>query len=712
MTTTATPSVWQAVATALDPRQRSPRLRTGVVVSAPERGRDGVTFAVVKSPIPGNYLRLTHRELEIVELMDGDRTVRDLAVEHFLRHRSFALNRIHRLAELLQRHEFLVEPPVDTYRLVHERLLARTRRGRVDRVLTVLTGTELALRRCDPLVDALYRRLGRFLLTPIVLAVLAVLAAAGMAAFFSGATIGRLRLAWLIENGPPAIVAVVAFLVVLIFLHELAHALVTRHFGRSVSHGGFTFYFGFPVFFVDTTDIWLEPRSRRIMVSAAGVLADLVVGGVAALLAVILPGPAAVLLGALAAIAYIGVAVNLIPLLALDGYYVLVDVLRMPMLRSRALRFVRTELPGRMRRRQRLTPEEQILACYGLLAGPFAVLIVWYSVGRLVGQVAEVGRVSVAGAVVLAVVLGVLIGLPALNRLVRQLTGLVLLARRQAGALVAASTAARLRRRVVLLGGVGILAELPLAQLRHVAAAMRERRIGRGVAVVREGDTGDRFFLISSGRAEVTVAGAAEPRAVRGPGDHFGELALLSRSPRSATVTALTDLTTFEMTAADFDVLVGPDWDARRRIERAAGLREALAAVDLFAGLRPTEVDLLARRMQSENVTPGDSIIVEGDPGERFYLVVDGEVEVSTAAAGVLRREGRGYHFGEIALLLDVPRTATVRACGPVRLAGLSKADFDDLLRRFLQLDRSIEDIGRQRLRATAHAGPDTSEVR
>jgi len=64
-------------------------------------------------------------------------------------------------------------------------------------------------------------------------------------------------------------------------------------------------------------------------------------------------------------------------------------------------------------------------------------------------------------------------------------------------------------------------------------------------------------------------------------------------------------------------------------------------------------------------------VVEQGDPGDRCYVVVDGELEVSTG-----RRLHRGDGFGEIALLRDVPRTPTVRAFTPVWLDALDKETF------------------------------------
>src|SRR5207248_6739970 len=117
--------------------------------------------------------------------------------------------------------------------------------------------------------------------------------------------------------------ALLIFISVSILIHELAHALVCKSFGCEVRRGGFALFFGFPAFFVDTTDIWLEPRWRRIAVSAAGACADAVVAGACTLLTLVLPPELAAVSLAFAATTYVIVLFNLLPLLELDGYYVL-----------------------------------------------------------------------------------------------------------------------------------------------------------------------------------------------------------------------------------------------------------------------------------------------------------------------------------------------------------------------------------------------------
>jgi CRP/FNR family transcriptional regulator len=83
---------------------------------------------------------------------------------------------------------------------------------------------------------------------------------------------------------------------------------------------------------------------------------------------------------------------------------------------------------------------------------------------------------------------------------------------------------------------------------------MRERRFKAGDTVTQEGAGGVGFFVVEEGEADVTVGG--EARGSVGPGDYFGEIALINESPRTATLTARTDMLCYGMTPWDFRPLV------------------------------------------------------------------------------------------------------------------------------------------------------------
>jgi MFS family permease len=113
--------------------------------------------------------------------------------------------------------------------------------------------------------------------------------------------------------------------------------------------------------------------------------------------------------------------------------------------------------------------------------------------------------------------------------------------------------------------------------------------------------------------------------------------------------------------------------------------RRRLAEVDLFAGLPPARLEAAMRAAVVVDVPAGEVVIRQGDAADRFYVIAEGEVEVTqVGSAGgapvVLRRLGSGDFFGEFGLLSGVPRTATVTALTDLRLAALDREPFLELV--------------------------------
>jgi CRP/FNR family cyclic AMP-dependent transcriptional regulator len=100
------------------------------------------------------------------------------------------------------------------------------------------------------------------------------------------------------------------------------------------------------------------------------------------------------------------------------------------------------------------------------------------------------------------------------------------------------------------LGKVPLFAELGERELKLLSGQMHERRFPEGAQVTVEGSHGAGFFVIAEGNASVSVGG--EPRATLGPGDYFGEIALIDEGVRSASITAVTDLLCYGMTPWEF----------------------------------------------------------------------------------------------------------------------------------------------------------------
>jgi len=107
---------------------------------------------------------------------------------------------------------------------------------------------------------------------------------------------------------------------------------------------------------------------------------------------------------------------------------------------------------------------------------------------------------------------------------------------------------------VEMLKNVPLFSGLDGRELDQIAATMRERQVAAGDVVLEQGAGGAGFFVVAEGEAEVTVDGGSV--GTIGPGDYFGEIALLTGSDRTATVTALTDMRCYGMTSWDFKPLV------------------------------------------------------------------------------------------------------------------------------------------------------------
>jgi len=106
-----------------------------------------------------------------------------------------------------------------------------------------------------------------------------------------------------------------------------------------------------------------------------------------------------------------------------------------------------------------------------------------------------------------------------------------------------------------------------------------------------------------------------------------------------------------------------------------------LARVGLFADLAGEKLTKLADRMQREDVTSGTVMIREGEPGDRFFVLLSGVAAVSQSALGERRILKAGEFFGEVALAMNIPRTATVTAMTPCVVASCDEATFDELVR-------------------------------
>ncbi|GIG61256.1 hypothetical protein Lfu02_56280 [Longispora fulva] len=279
---------------------------------------------VLRNTRTGRYLELDDRDVFLWHLLDGRNTVRDLLFAFAEEYGELALPRIENTLHTLGGHEFVAG--------LHGQAATRSAWRRWARIELAITGLDAAFER-------VYRGFGWRFFTRTSTVVSWVVIVVGLAGFGVAAT--RQRLFDTAGAGYLGAVGVALAYLVALVLHEAAHALAVKSYGRTVTRAGFMLVFGLPFAFVDTSDMWFGDRRSRLVVTLAGPLSTAALAGTAALGAAALPSPVASgLCYQLAFGLYINTLYNLNPLLPLDGYQALADALRMPRLREESFGYL------------------------------------------------------------------------------------------------------------------------------------------------------------------------------------------------------------------------------------------------------------------------------------------------------------------------------------------------------------------------------------
>ena len=211
--------------------------------------------------------------------------------------------------------------------------------------------------------------------------------------------------------------------------------------------------------------------------------------------------------------------------------------------------------------------------------------------------------------------------------------------------------------------------------------------------MITQGDAGDYFYIVERGVFDVYVSpthkvepgpnGMGKKVNSIGPGGSFGELALMYNAPRAATVVSTEpNSTLWALDRVTFRRILMDNAFQRRRMYESF-----LEEVPLLSTLTLYERSKIADALDTQKFAPGATIISEGDPGEAFYILEDGEAEVFKSDVGggkeAVKQYAKGDYFGELALLDDKPRAASVVAAakgGEVKVAYLGKQGFQRLL--------------------------------
>ncbi|MDQ6858604.1 MAG: cyclic nucleotide-binding domain-containing protein, partial [Chloroflexota bacterium] len=560
--------------------------------------RDGSPYTMLKNPHgdngAGRYLRLEPADVQLFELMDGERSIQDILVASLERSGVFAIDRLARLTAALRANGFFGEEPPMLYEKLFARRAMRDPIVRSSLFLRRLVTWDIARwSNADGVVDRVYRFGGWLAFTRIGATLLVTFGLYGLWLWFQEVRDPKLQLVTIDGSYVLGILALTVLQVLSISVHEAGHALAIRHFKRHVRRFGFAMYYLFPCFYVDSTDMTLGSRGQRIVVSLAGPFAGLTTAAACAVAAAALPGTLQGELAFKAASLFVFQFVfNLLPILELDGYHVLVDAVDAPFLRQRSLWFVRSAAIRKLRARAKWTREEVGLAAFGAAAIVTSLLTLILSIqlwrSRIVVAAQELLAIGVVGYAIFALILLVFIG-PLFVAVIARLVGITKTTIALASARSRAAAAREQGERVAMLARVRFLAGLPGPTLAALASHLRVERVDAGHTVITAGSVGDRFYLVRSGRLQA-VAPDGTILSQLAPGEGFGELALLDRTPRSATVEALEASELWSLDSSHFQRWVRDRVEIAARIRADQKERTALGSLPFFRDLEGREL--------------------------------------------------------------------------------------------------------------------------
>jgi len=223
-----------------------------------------------------------------------------------------------------------------------------------------------------------------------------------------------------------------------------------------------------------------------------------------------------------------------------------------------------------------------------------------------------------------------------------------------------------------------LFAHLDDSERSDIFDAMFAKEADEGEVIIQQGDEGDNFYIIDQGNVDIYVNGNKVVNLSEGAS--FGELALIYGTPRAATVMAVTRVK-----------LWGIDRDSYRRILMGSTIRkrktyeELLSKVSILSSLDPWERLTVADALESVSYSDGDVVVRQGQHGDDFFIIVEGSAVVTQYRQEGEESEevgqlGASDYFGEIALMLDRPRAATVTAVGHLKCVKLDRARFERVL--------------------------------
>jgi CRP-like cAMP-binding protein len=205
--------------------------------------------------------------------------------------------------------------------------------------------------------------------------------------------------------------------------------------------------------------------------------------------------------------------------------------------------------------------------------------------------------------------------------------------------------------------------------------AAQVQPVNAGTAVIKEGDEGNFFYVVSEGSFQVIVGGTVQSMPLKS-GAVFGELALLYNTPRAATIKATCRSTLFSIERDTFRYIIAQSSAAKHR--RA---RDILSKVSILEGLNEDQLDDLANSVEVSVFPANTTVFEKGAIGNIFYMVQDGQVKLSKLGDNFQDLLlNQGMHFGERALMTGEPRSGSATTVTECHLMMIDRTLFEQKL--------------------------------
>ncbi len=239
---------------------------------------------------------------------------------------------------------------------------------------------------------------------------------------------------------------------------------------------------------------------------------------------------------------------------------------------------------------------------------------------------------------------------------------------------------------------------------------MHMRQVLPDEVVIREGDVDDSMFIISNGRVKVTKTtetGSEIVLAHLSDGAFFGEMALLSQSPRTASVIAEEETLLFEVSRKVLDEVVKAFPSVKHillRFYRQRLLSNLMATSPIFRPLDGNQRKTLIEKFKSREVDANEMLLEQGQKADGLYTLLSGRVEVSFEKDGqrhVLAQLKEGEVFGEMEMLNNEPIFANIKTIRKSIVLKLPRRTFAEIVSTHPQLVAHIAELSAERAKTT-----------